>query len=303
MACTGRKKPRKRKRNANVLPTERRHSAKKALPALKGQIGADLYRTLLNSDVQRIILVCLSPIDLVQYSSVDKLRLEQVRTDKVYPQLWPKLCLDLWSDKVYVPRFILKEKPSMLIYFSSVRDSKRQTFLNEDELSEQHFHFRFRLQAGYYWYGQDASFLANDTPMYRKFRLDDHTFEHVPPDLTSEQHQKFTLNKDYIRVPNYDFLVDDPEVVANLPPKITWRITKSKNGKKGQFVKINQWPSLQIKRNTDTDWGWTLDGMWVKYQSCSPATVSKSRSWMYDPTPDSTLTMMNLLSMSLTTKH
>jgi hypothetical protein len=242
----------------------------------------------LNMDVQYIIIQFLSPADLIPFSTCDTYRFQQIRTNKIYPKLWKALCHDLWKDKVYVPRFILKEEPSLKTYFHSIKDSKRQTFLDENELCEQHFHFRFRLQAGYYWYSKDSSFIKGDTPMYRYFKKSTHTFGHVPPPslLTSAEHQKFTLNKDYIKISNFDFLVDDPNVVAHLPPTVKWRITKSKLGKKGQFIKVNQWPSLYIKRNTSTDWGWTLEEDWVKYQTCSPASLSKSREFMYDPIPE-----------------
>jgi len=259
----------------------------------------DKYLLDLNQDVQYIIIQYLSPMLLLYFSTTDKYRFKQVRstsssssssskptTTTMYPNLWEKICHELWKDKVYIPRFILKQPRSLKTYFYSIKDSKRQFFLTEHELCEQHFHFRFRLQSGYYWYSKDPSFKEDDTPMYRSFNKDK-TFNHAPPSsLNTIEHQQFTLNKDYIKIPKFDFLIDDPEVVAHLPSSIKWKMTKSKNGKKGQFIKVNQWPSLHVTRNTDTDWGWTLEEEWVKYQTCSPSTLSKSRIFMYDTAPE-----------------
>lgn len=51
-----------------------------------------------------------------------------------------------------------------------------------------------------------------------------------------------------------------------------WQFTKSgrlpgPSGKrvKGQFVKVNHWPSLSISRKSD--WGWRMENCWVVYES------------------------------------
>jgi hypothetical protein len=46
-----------------------------------------------------------------------------------------------------------------------------------------------------------------------------------------------------------------------------WRFTKTKEGKRGHFVKINHWPSLIISRSRD--WGWRMENCWVVYTSCT----------------------------------
>ena len=52
-----------------------------------------------------------------------------------------------------------------------------------------------------------------------------------------------------------------------------WRFTKSGNlpcGRRvrGQFLKVNHWPSLAISRTPD--WGWRMENCWVVYTSNEP---------------------------------
>ena len=46
---------------------------------------------------------------------------------------------------------------------------------------------------------------------------------------------------------------------------MTWKFTKTKDGKPGRYVRINQWPSLNVSRTEQ--WGWTLQNCWVIYSS------------------------------------
>lgn len=66
-------------------------------------------------------------------------------------------------------------------------------------------------------------------------------------------------------------ILDLPEIISTLP-KIRWRFTTYKNGNKAQYIKINNWPSLEIRRLAN--WGWHLENIWTKYQSCSKETVA-----------------------------
>lgn len=75
--------------------------------------------------------------------------------------------------------------------------------------------------------------------------------------------------------------VSDPfldEAILEYVPRIFWRMTKSRQGVKGQFVKLNHWPALHIGR-TD-DWGWTLTSVWTYYRTCCEETVTLSEKWL-----------------------
>ena len=51
---------------------------------------------------------------------------------------------------------------------------------------------------------------------------------------------------------------------------IKWRFTKSRQGVRGQFIKLNSWPSSKPMRNPE-NWGWLLHNDWVVY--AHPATL------------------------------
>ena len=60
---------------------------------------------------------------------------------------------------------------------------------------------------------------------------------------------------------------------AVMVPDCSWRFTKSGNlpcGRRvrGQFVKVNHWPSLAISRTPE--WGWRMENCWVVYTSNEP---------------------------------
>lgn len=40
-----------------------------------------------------------------------------------------------------------------------------------------------------------------------------------------------------------------------------WRMTKTRQGKPGHFVKVNNYPSLEITRCKD--WGYVMENCWV----------------------------------------
>ena len=113
-------------------------------------------------------------------------------------------------------------------------------------------------------------------PEVRKIRISGFS------DIDNDSKEIGCMNTRFARISSHvDFLYDDPEVRAFVPT-IKWRFTKSKYGKKGQFVKVNSWPSLEISRRED-DWGWELSQEWVKYRSCCRASASCSDEWLLDP--------------------
>ncbi len=42
-----------------------------------------------------------------------------------------------------------------------------------------------------------------------------------------------------------------------------WRFTKTSQGRRGLYVKVNHWPALSISRTED--WGWRMENCWVVY--------------------------------------
>ena len=104
---------------------------------------------------------------LVLSSSSRSLRLNMTSS-----AVWSPRCANLWKDKVCVPRnFLDDSEKNHLTFFGSKRDSKRAVFHGAEELCEQHFHFRFRLAAGDFWWGRDPSLSGDPSarPMYKKF--------------------------------------------------------------------------------------------------------------------------------------
>ena len=224
--------------------------------------------------VGRVLEFCC-PFTLLRFGSVCKEFAAFVRTNNYFPHLWQYHCERLWVGKIYVPPVFLKSM-NLRSYFGSIRDSTRRVFYNVEEFAEQHFHFRFRLQAGQYWCRKDTSFRTeNPMPIYRRF-LPNGLLSNEPPNPATG------VNAKYIVRPDYDFLYDDPEVRAFIPV-VRWKFTKSKMGRKGLFVKINNFPSLEVRRTQD--WGWELDGEWVIYRTCSPMTIACGAEWRKDPRP------------------
>lgn len=51
--------------------------------------------------------------------------------------------------------------------------------------------------------------------------------------------------------------------------EMRWRFCKTKEGRCGHFVKVNQYPSLEISRTPDG--GWRMHNYWVVYEACLEA--------------------------------
>ena len=52
--------------------------------------------------------------------------------------------------------------------------------------------------------------------------------------------------------------------------------SQSKEGRRGQFVKVNNWPAYTITRCPE-DWGWVMENEWVIYRSIS--SISTAKEW------------------------
>lgn len=180
-----------------------------------------------------------------------------------HPDLWVRRCRALWRDKVCVPAECLVAQ-DLRAYFGSIHDSKRCAFHGVEELSRLHFHFFIREPSGPYWLNLDPS-RTGGVPMYRRFQADG-SFGNTPPPPEAVDYSP------YIVGPDVDPIHTDPEVLAFLP-ELKWRLTKSRDGERGQFLKINHWPALQIYR-TPEDWGWVLESEFIVYRTCSPATLA-----------------------------
>jgi len=123
--------------------------------------------------------------------------------------------------------------------------------------------------------------------MYRRFLVDG-TLTHQPPSSPSPSElaegaselPASPLNALFAVAPSFDPLEDDEELRALLP-HISWAFTKSRNGRRGQFIRLNRWPSYAVSRSAK-DWGWVLDSDWVVYRSCCPETVAKGPTWLAD---------------------
>lgn len=182
--------------------------------------------------------------------------------------IWLERCKKLWVDKIYVhPRF-RKNSTSPFSYFGSIHDSRRCRFEDETELNSLHFHFRFRPSAGSFWLSLDPSF-NGCAPMYRRFELDGDIKS--SPDVCASNTDGMPITKECTGA------VIDPLDNVGIP-KIYWRFTKSRRGKKGQFVKLNNWPSAHVGRTED--WGWTLTSVWTYYRTCCDATRNLKKEWM-----------------------
>ena len=171
---------------------------------------------------------------------------------------WEALCCELWRQKTYVPRRFLNN-PSAASYFESILDARRTHFESADELCQQHFHFRFSEGAGEYWYARDPAFFHPELnpdaiPMYRRF-MPSAELSHLPPEEAPVDDGSGVSGggggeqNGFARGPAIDPLESDPEI-QSFVPSIRWRFTKSRDGRRGQFIKLNNWPSYVITRNS-----------------------------------------------------
>ena len=114
-------------------------------------------------------------------------------------------------------------------YKHTVHDTHR-TALTPEELCSLTWSFRFKRGAGVFWAESDPFWLGQ------------------PPVKTQFMPTGDVWRFQGSRRIDHDF-------------PIVWRFTKSRFGKRGTFVKLNQWPSLIISRTERG--GWRLESEWV----------------------------------------
>ena len=89
--------------------------------------------------------------------------------------IWRNLCLEIWSDKVYVPQIYRDYHFSGQCHKAlkeSLIDSKR-TFIFSYEFSSTPFYFRFKEASGPYWTEQDPYWKGQE-PLRLKFDHEGH---------------------------------------------------------------------------------------------------------------------------------
>eukprot|EP00941_MAST-03F_sp_MAST-3F-sp1_P004018 g4018.t1 len=241
----------------------------------------------------------LSPETLSVLGTTSKYWAKQTST----PFIWYDHCQNLWSDKAYVPTRFLHH-PSKESYINSVLDSRRDVLCVDD--FEALFAFRFKVCAGSDWISMDPSWELQDNILMlmqilggfedvseeeieqisANHVLRHHTVDSVETPIVSKQvrqpgpmHVKFT--SDHRVVSENLHKPSILEVMINEDyPNIRWRFTKSRNRVKGQFLQINRWPALSIKRLED--WGWQFDSCWVRYRTVCDATENLTFEWLDD---------------------
>ena len=178
-------------------------------------------------------------------------------------QLWAPRCEQLWRGKCESAVAPFRDAaPGMAYrarYIESIVDARRSV-ITEDELCSFEWAFRFKeavgedfIHADPYWHNSGYDELGN--------------FHFVPPSNTKcFMRRKFLSDEKLVVNPAPG--VDDLEALVaeywGEDYAITWRFTKSRQGVRGQFVKLNQWPSARPRRNPE-NWGWIMHNEWVVY--------------------------------------
>jgi hypothetical protein len=183
---------------------------------------------VLGEDVFLNVLGYLDCHALVACTLVCKSWENLVRDDVLWLRHYEELC----KEKAAIPKAALQAESKMAAFGTCVQDAKRAK-ITVDDLCSTAFEFRFKWSAGDFWRNLDPSW-RSEPPFIRIF----HPHNVVSPG------------------PN-DTVFND----------MTWKFTKSKDGKPGRYVRINQWPSLTVSRSEN--WGWTLQNCWVTYTSIS----------------------------------
>ena len=170
--------------------------------------------------------------------------------------LWYFRCIRLWCGKceASVARFrdCQHQTNYQCRYLQSVVDSKR-TRITEQELCSLVWALRFKegvgedmLRLDPYWEHASYSELGKlvwtqetvTSIILRKFHMDGRFT--VQPGTSDSLH----IWAQQMQIP------------------IRWRLTKSREGKRGHFLKLNQWPSSRSQRNP-CNWGWIFYNEWT----------------------------------------
>ena len=174
--------------------------------------------------------------------------------------LWRQHCARLWEGKVDNAVRPFRDNVALSWrqkYILSLQDSRR-TKITAAELCGWTWAFRFKEAVGH-------DFLA----------LDEY-WDILPPFRigTTVMVRRFETGAEQLVVnPGRRDPLDRWADMIDLT--IRWRITKSRNGRRGQFLKLNNWPSGGFERNMQ-NWGWLIHNEWTAY--CSPPTLEHMRS-------------------------
>lgn len=191
---------------------------------------------LLQRDMLQEILKFLAPRELAACGAVCSTWLDVSQS----APLWTPHCEALWQNKMYVPARQLAVTGSQTYakaYVQSLRHAANE-HITMKELCSFRWQFRFKLSAGAFFVEHDPYWNKEGPTMKRYF------------------HQDGSLTSD----PGDPFFSKHEDM---------WRFTKTKQGKPGQFIKVNHWPALEISRNPD-DWSLTLQNEWVIYTAEQP---------------------------------
>ncbi|KAK9806004.1 hypothetical protein WJX73_003769 [Symbiochloris irregularis] len=178
-----------------------------------------------NTDLLQEICKHLGPKDLQVCSRVS----HAFRQAAVQNAIWEPLCEALWSDKKCVPARDRTELSARQRYRLSLLQAK-DIEISSAELCSLTWLFRFKRSAGDYWVSMDP-FWTREGPLCKRTFTENGEYTAVQPD-------PFT----------HDFA-------------FRWRFAKTKQGKKGHYIKVNNFPSLVLSRTKN--WGWRMENEWV----------------------------------------
>ncbi|GAB4815619.1 hypothetical protein N2152v2_008075 [Parachlorella kessleri] len=185
---------------------------------------------VLGRDVMHVVLGNLPARDLAVAGCVSK----QWQSLCSEGFLWRRICEDLWHGKVYVPQAAAGSELSWRQrYEASLLDAARNDITTQ-ELCTFSWTFRFKWLAGVFWTAQDP-YWTREGHMLRRFFHESGSLTAAPSDPFWGHHE------------------------------CRWRFTKSKEGLRGHYVKVNHWPSLSISRTPS--WGWRMENCWVVYEA------------------------------------
>ena len=172
--------------------------------------------------------------------------------------LWKQRCEKLWIGKVEASLAPFRSHARYKDrYINSLRDSHRRD-ITEDELCNLEWGFRFRAWAGVEMCSMDPYWELCYHDRQGKFRF-------VEPQNIM---RRVFLRNHRLANPGPEDEID--RYLQDYGIRVKWKITKSRHGRRGCFVKVNHWPSAIPLRNPKT-WGWIMYNEWVLY--VSPPTI------------------------------
>ena len=194
-------------------------------------------------------------------------------------QVWAPRCARLWRGKCEAAVVPFRDAPAgkmtHRVRYMRSRVDARRTVITEDELCGLEWAFRFKEAVG-------EDFVDVD-PYWQNSGFDERGEFHFVPQSNGGGGGGSTarcfMRRRFLRKNKLNLVVNpgDEDALGALVRgywgadyTIKWRFTKSRQGVRGQFVKLNHWPSSQPIRNRE-NWGWIIHNDWVVY--AHPATL------------------------------